>query len=733
MSTRNLEALLNPASVAVIGASARPGRMGTTVWRNLRSGSYKGQVHAVNPKYRRLDGQSVYAHIGDLPQAPDLALICTPAASVPGVVAELGALGTRAVVVLSSGLDATQRQAMLDAARPHLLRILGPGCIGLLAPHIGLNASTAHIDAAPGELALVSQSGSLVSAMLDWARAREIGFSHVVSLGQHADVDAADMLDQLASDGRTRSILLYIESIDAPRKFLSAARAAARNKPVIVVRAGHAAPGAHDDADRVYDAAIARAGMLRVGTLQQMFLAAETLARFRTNRSEQLAILTNGSGAGAMAADAAARAGVRLCTLSAGTLQGLETLLARPAAPAAPLLIAGDAPAETYAQAMQLLQDDAAAPALLLIHAPSAVVPSAQIARALLPLAQQTPPRLLGCWLGHAAVAEAHGVFRQAGIASFATPEEAVSAFSMLVDYRRNQAQLIEAPPSASQDIRVDAATARAVVQRALGAGRTWLELDKARALLAAYGIAVQATHRVEPEPYAAASAAELAGFPVSLSIVSPDIAHSADVGGVRLDLRSAVQVRDAARRMLSGLHRSMPEARIEGFCVQAMTLPAQARELIVGARIDPLFGPVILFGQGGTSVEVVADRAVALPPLNAPLARALIARTRVARLLRGWRDVPPADTSAVVTVLTTVSQLLADEPRIAELDINPLLADAAGVVALDARVRVSAAAPGGAAAFAIRPYPAQLIEHIEWRGRTLTLRPIRPEDEAQH
>jgi acetyltransferase len=733
VSTRNLEAMLNPASVAVIGASARPGRMGTTAWRNLRSGIYKGPVHAVNPKYHRLDGQSVYAHIVDLPQAPDLALICTPAASVPGVVAELGARGTRAVVVLSTGLDSTQRQAMLDAAKPHLLRILGPGCIGLLAPHIGLNASMAHTDAAAGELALVSQSGSLVSAMLDWAQARQIGFSHVVSLGQHADVDAADMLDQLASDGRTRSILLYIESIDSPRKFLSAARAAARNKPVIVVRAGHAAAGAHDDADRVYDAAIARAGMLRVGTLQQMFLAAETLARFRTNRSEQLAILTNGSGAGSMAADAAARAGVRLCALSDGTRLGLDALLAQPAANAAPLLVAGDAPAEAYAQAMQVLQDDAAAPALLLIHAPSAVVPSAQIARALLPLAQQIPPRLLGCWLGHAAVAEARTVFQQAGIASFATPEEAVSAFSMLVAYRRNQAQLIEAPPSANQDIRVDAATARALVQRALGAGRTWLDLDEARALLAAYGIAVRATHRVEPEPYAAASAAEKAGFPVALSIVSPDIAHGAELGGPRQDLRSAVQVRDAARRMLSGLQRSMPEARIEGFCVQAMTLPGQARELIVGARIDPLFGPVILFGQGGDSIDAAGELAVALPPLNVPLARALVQRTGARHALRAHGDVPAADEAALHRVMVGLSQLLIDVSQVAELDLSPLLVGPGGAVATHARVRLSLEAPAGALNFAIRPYPSNLVETLDWQGRTLTVRPIRPEDEAQH
>jgi acetyltransferase len=731
LSTRNLDALLNPASVVVVGASARPGSVGATAWRNLRASPFKGPVYAVNPKHRRLEGQSVYAGIADLPAAADLAVVCTPAASVPGVVAELGRCGTRAAIVLSGGLDATQRQAMLDAARPHLLRVLGHGCVGMLSPHIGLNASIALGDAAAGELAFVSQSGSLVSAMLDWARARAIGFSQVVSLGQHADVDAGDLLDQLASDSRTRSILLHIETVDAPRKFLSAARAAARNKPVIVVRSGKAMPGAPADMDRVYDAAIARAGMLRVGTLQQMFLAAETLARFRGNRSEQLAILSNGSGAATMAADAAALAGVRLCPLQAGTLDRLQPLLSQAAMPQAPVLVGGDAVPETYVQALTVLADDAAAPALLLIHAPSAVVPSAQVARALLPLAQQTPPRLMGCWLGHAAVAEARDVFQQAGIPAYATPEEAVSAFSMLVAYRRNQAQLIEAPPSRSSDIPADAAAARALVQRALGSGRTLLEGEEARALLAAYGVGVLAARQVEPEPYAAASAAEKMGYPVALKIVSADIAQGIDADGVRVDLRSAVQVRDAAQRMLSGVHRSQPGARIDGFRVEAMTQPAHARRLSAGARIDALFGPVIVLGDG--SIAGTGDATVALPPLNVPLARALVQRSGATAALRAHRDTPAADEAALQRVLVGLSQLLIDVSQIAEIDLNPLLVGTDGALALQASVRLSLAAPAGALNFAIRPYPSNLVETLDWHGRSLTLRPIRPEDEAQH
>jgi acetyltransferase len=614
---------------------------------------------------------------------------------------------------------------MLDAARPHLLRVLGHGCVGMLSPHIGLNASIAHSDAAAGELAFVSQSGSLVSAMLDWARARGIGFSQVLSLGQHADIDAGDLLDQLASDPRTRSILLYLDAVESPRKFMSAARAAARNKPVIVVRSGRAGPQRSARDDAVYDAAFARAGMLRVATLQEMFLAAETLARFRGNRSERLAILGNGSGANALAADAAARAEVRLATLQPHTLHRLQPLLVHDALQAAPLQLPGEAAPEAYVQALQALADDAAAPALLLIHAPGAVMPSAPLARALLPLAQRTPPQLMGCWLGHAAVAEARRVFQQAGVPTYATPEEAVEAFSMLVDYRRNQALLIEAPPTRTHEVDADAAAARVLVQRALSAGHTQLDDEEARTLLAAYGIAVMAVRSVEPEPYAAASAAEAIGYPVALKLVSPDIPLGLDVGGMRLDLRSAVQVRDAARRMLASVQRTLPAARIDGFRIEAMARPAQARRLAAGAAIDPLFGPVIHLDAG--------EPTWALPPLNLPLARALVQRSGTSALLRGHGDTPAADEAALQRVLVGLSQLLIDVSQIDAVELAPLLVGSDGAVALHARVRLSLAAPAGALNFAIRPYPSHLVETLDWHGRRLTLRPIRPEDEIQH
>ncbi len=749
MSIRHLDALFDPHSVAVIGATDTPGSVGATVWRNLRRGGFEGPCWPVNPRRATVGGEPAFASIALLPAAPELAVVCTPPAAVPGVIAELGARGTRAAVVLTAGLTAAQKQAMLDAARRHLLRILGPNCLGLIAPHAKLDASFAHVGVPAGGLAFVSQSGALVTAVLDWAQGRGIGFSHCVSLGEHADVDFADLLDWLASDARTQAILLYIESIEGARKFMSAARAAARNKPVLVVKAGRSPQGAaaassHTGAlaasDLVFDAAIRRAGMLRVDTLQQLFDAAETLAHARAapaagEGARTLMLVTNGGGAGVMAADAAAAAGVPLATLTPELLATLDAVLPPNWSRANPVDIIGDAPATRYVAALQALLEqppERSVGTVLFMHAPTAIVPAPQIAEALLPLVARHPGRVLAGWLGEAAVRAARQAFQTAGVPCYATPEAAVAAFAQLQTYRDNQAALAECPPLGDQVV-VDVATVAAVVQRALADGREWLSEPEAKAVLAACGVPVVGTRVVPAEPAAAVAAARAIGLPVVLKILSPQITHKSDVGGVALHLETEAAVEEAARAMLARVARLQPGARIEGFTVQAMVRRPRALELIVGASLDPLFGPVILFGQGGTAVEVLADRALGLPPLNRPLAAQLLRRTRVARLLAGWRDVPAADTAAVERVLVAVSELLAAEPRITELDINPLLADAEGVIALDARVRVSAAAPGGAARFAIRPYPAQLVRHVAWTGRELTIRPIRPEDEPQH
>jgi acetyltransferase len=745
MSIRNLDSLFDPSSIAVIGASARVGSVGATVWHNLKSAGYTGQLIPVNLKRPMLGDLRALASVSELETPASLAVICTPPETVAGLIAELARLGTRAAVVLSAGMTTVQRADMLSAAKPDVLRILGPNCLGLLAPHKRVNASFAHTDALAGELAFVSQSGALVTAMLDWAQSREIGFSQIVSLGEHADVDFGDMLDYLASDPKTRAILLYMESIESPLKFMSAARAAARNKPVIVVKAGRSPSGqraaaSHTGAmagsDLVFDAAIRRAGMLRVNTLQELLLAAQTLSRLGTSKFDCVTILTNGGGAGVMAADAAAHAGVRLCELSPAVQDKLDAVLPANWSHGNPVDIIGDAPVQRYEQALQILGEDAGTGAVLFIHAPTAIVPSADIARALVPLAQQNmfaPGRLMGCWLGDRAVAQARAIFQHAHIADFDTPELAIRALSLMANYRKNQEELTQAPPALMPESPPDTQAIRKLVDQALADGRDMLTEPEAKAVLAACHIAVVPTQRVEPSADAAVAAANQMGFPVVLKILSDDISHKTDVGGVVLDLQTGDEVRNAALAMLDRVQRVRSDARIQGFSVQAMVKRAHAQELIVGSTIDSIFGPVILFGQGGTAVEVVSDRAIALPPLNAALAKALVARTRVARLLAGWRDVPPADESALHAVLIGVSQLLAEIPEIAELDINPLIVNFQGAIALDARIRLSSSCPAGAGNFAIRPYPAQLEETVQWQGQKLWLRPIRPEDEALH
>jgi acetyltransferase len=750
MSIRNLQYLFEPRSVAVIGASDRPHSVGATVFNNILEAGFKGHVWPVNPTHESIAGHRAYPDIDQLPGTPELAIICTPPATIPGLIAQLGARGVKAAIVLTAGLGAIKdadgisiRQAMLAAAKPHLLRILGPNCVGLLAPGIGLNASFAHTGALPGKLAFVSQSGALVTGVLDWAKSRNIGFSKFISLGDSADIDFGDLLDYLASDPDTTAILLYIEDIRAARKFMSAARAAARVKPVLVIKAGRAPEGAkaaasHTGAlagsDAVYDCAIRRAGMLRVFSTEDLFNAVETLAHARPLDGEHLTIITNGGGPGVMATDALIDRHGQLAKLSADSIAQLNACLPATWSGANPVDIIGDAPVERYIAAMEILLQDPQSDAMLFIHAPTAIVASAGIARALVPLAQQAKRNILACWLGGDGVAEARGIFSEAGIPTYDTPEEAVRGFMQIVQYRRNQNLLMQAPPSMQSDFIPNRAAAQALTREALAAGRTLLTEPEAKQILAAYGIPVVET-RIASSVEQAVNAAQEIGFPVAIKILSPDISHKSDVGGVVLDLETEGDVRTAACAMLNRMAQLKPDARLQGFSVQAMARRPDAHELILGVTIDPVFGPVILFGQGGIAVEVTADNAIGLPPLNMVLAHDMIARTRVAKLLAGYRNRPPADLDAICRTLILVAQLAADLPELAELDINPLLADSRGVIALDARIRLAppASAHAGVARFAIRPYPQECEEGLVWQDALLLLRPVKPEDSDQY
>jgi acetyltransferase len=750
MSVRNLQYLFAPASVALIGASERLGSVGATAMRNLAGAGFKGQIFPVNPKHKQVGGMKCYASVADLPQAPELALICTPPATVPGIIGQLGKRGCRAAIILTAGLNAsknghgrTLQQAALDAARPYVLRLLGPNCVGLLVPGIGLNASFAHTDALPGKIAFVSQSGALVTGVLDWAKSRGIGFSRFISLGDSADVDFGDVLDYLASDGETSAILLYIEDVRHARKFMSAARAAARSKPVVVLKAGRVPEGAkaaasHTGAlagsDDVYDAAIRRAGMLRVLTTEDLFAAVETLAHARVLHGERLAIMTNGGGPGVMATDALVCAGGKLATLSNATLERLDVVLPATWSHANPVDIIGDAPAERYRQTLELLLADDQSDAILFIHAPTAIVPSADIARAIAPLAKAASRNVLACWLGGDSVAEARRIFSEAGIPTFDTPEDAVNGYLQIVHYRQNQNLLMQVPAAASTESEVDRDGARKVIHAALAEGRLQLSEPESKAVLAAYGLPVVQTRLVADVEHAMKAASEI-GFPVVLKIVSPQVTHKSDVGGVALDLETPEAVRAAALRMQRRLAELQPEAELAGYSVQHMARRSDAHELIIGATTDPIFGPVILFGQGGISVEVTADHAVALPPLNTVLARDMVGRTRVAKLLAGYRNRPAANMDAILWTLMRISQLVTDIPEVIELDINPLLVDSKGAIVLDARVRVAPAnaSISGLDRLAIRPYPRELEETIEFEGRPLLLRPIMPEDGPAH
>jgi acetyltransferase len=748
LTIRNLDFLFQPKSVAVIGASDRPHSVGATVMANLTGGGFNGPIWPVNPRRSSVAGRTAFRSVADLPMPPDLGVICAPPDAVPGIVAELGQRGTRAAVVLTGGLarergedGRTLTAAMLDAARPYLLRVLGPNCVGLIVPRMKLNATFASGHAIAGNIAFVSQSGALTTGMLDWATTHRVGFSYYISLGDGADVDFGDILDFLGSDPDTRAILLYMESITAARKFMSAARAAARNKPVIAVKAGKAPEGARAAAshtgalagsDDVYDAALARAGILRVVTTLELFDAAETLEHVKPLRGNRLAILTNGGGPGVMATDAVIAGGGRLATLGAGTMRALDAALPATWSHGNPVDIIGDAPVTRYVAALEAMLQDPESDAVLFIHAPTAIVPSADIARACAPVIKKLQSSVFACWLGGESVREANAIFHEAGVPTFDTPEDAARGFLQMVKYRHSQDLIMEVPPSAAEEFVPDAARARKVIDAALAQGRSLLNEIEAKELLSAYGIAVIET-RPARDLNEAGRVAEQLQFPVALKIISLDISHKSDVGGVALNLNSNEDVRAAGAEMLRRCAELRPDARLTGFSVQPMVKRGGAHELIVGTATDAVFGPVILFGQGGTAVEVIADKAVALPPLNLALARDLISRTRVAKLLNGYRDHPAADCAALELALVKVSQLVIDQPDLVELDINPLLADAAGIVALDARARVAKAESGGSQRLSIRPYPGELEERITFDGRPVLLRPIRPEDEPQH
>lgn len=754
MSTYRLKNLLSPRSVALVGASPRQGSVGRAILQNIRKAKFKGEFGLVNPRYAEIDDVAAAGHLSQLPFVPELVVITAPANAVADIIDKAGQRGAAGALIISAGLGhgpGSPADAAERTARKYGMRLIGPNCLGIMIPGAGLNASfSAHMPIA-GNLALISQSGAIAAGMVDWAAQRAVGFSGIVSIGDQLDVDIADLLDYYALDGKTRAILLYIEAIKDARKFMSAARAAARVKPVVVVKSGRMAQGAQAAAthtgalagsDAVYDAAFRRAGIPRVSNLRELFDCAETLGRVESPPGKRLAILTNGGGIGVLAIDRLVELGGIPAAIASATREKLDALLPPTWSGSNPVDIVGDADAARYAAALAALLADASNDAILVMNVQTAIASAEDIAATVTGVIRNyreqhrgSAKPVLAVWVG--ADAKTSDLLSGAGIPNYPTEDDAVRGFMHLVQHREVMETLAQVPPAMPKEFAPDIDAARAIVAAALADGRQWLDPVEIGRLLEAYEIPMVPTFAAADAEQAVAHAAPMfaKGATVVLKVMSRDIVHKSDVGGVVLNLTTADAVRAATGDILARAKALRPEARISGVIVQAMVVRQKARELILGLADDPSFGTVVVFGRGGTAVELINDKALALPPLDLQLARDLIERTRVSRLLGAYRDVPATKPDAVAMVLVKLAQLAADIPQIRELDINPLLADENGVLAVDARVAVGPAqrkfAGLGPSNFAVRPYPSQWQRHLEVKdGWRVLARPIRPEDE---
>lgn len=748
MTVRDLDAVFAPRVVALVGGSPRATSVGRAILKNLGEGGFPGEIALVNPDHAEIDGRRSVPTIGDLRKKPDLVVITAPAQQVPKILDEAGRAGARAAVVVTraaAGGEASFRAAALEAASRGGMRLVGPGCLGVQSPHARLNASSAS-RAAPGELALLSQSGGVMTSVIEWAAGRAIGFSGVVSFGEMADVDVDDLLDHFATDRRTRAILLYVERIANAPNFMSAARAAARIKPVVVVK------GRRDDGERpvqrralishdmVCDAAFRRAGLLRVDDLSELFAAAETLAHVAPLSGKRVAIVSNSGGLGVLALDRLRALGGAPAKLSDETYRAIDAALPPEGAASNPVDLCGDAGPDRYEAALDACLADKGVDAALTIHAPSAISPAAACAGAVVAAAKRErarryPPKpAFAAFLGSAP--EPRKILEAAHIPFFRTPEAAVQGLRHLVAHVEAQAGLLATPPSSMEAFTPDFARARSAIEGGLASGRSWLSPTDVAETLGAYGVPLlpQAFVRT-PAEAAEVSQALMGPRGAALKLVSPDLPRRSAVGGVRIGLESPDAVREAALAMLARVAERSPQAHVDGFILQPNVRPDDGQELYLGIGDDPIFGPVIAFGAGGGAVEMRRDLAVSLPPLHAGFADELIDGTLAGRLLGGYEGGAAVDRNAVATLLVKLSQLAVDMPEIREVEINPLVATPRGAIAFDARIRVAADArqrAGGVnARLSIRPYPKAYESELRLAGgEPIALRPVRPEDE---
>jgi acetyltransferase len=744
---RPLDAIFNPQKVAVIGASPAQGSVGRTLLWNLISNPFGGTVFPVNPKHDNVLGIQTYDRVGDINATVDLAVIATPAHTVPSVVRECAGAGVKGAIIVSAGFreigeeGAALEQEIHEVAQEHHIRVVGPNCLGVMRPPTNLNATFAGAMAREGNVAFASQSGALLTAILDWSFRENVGFSAFVSMGSMLDVDWGDVITYLGDDPKTDSIVLYMESIGDAGSFLSAARDVAQSKPIIVIKAGRTdaaaeAAASHTGAlvgsDAVLDAAFRRTGVLRVDRINDLFYMAEVLAKQPRPSGPNLTILTNAGGPGVLATDALIEGDGALTPLSDETMATLNDLLPEAWSHANPIDILGDASPERYVQSVEAAASDDASDGLLVVLTPQAMTDPKDTAEQLRPQIKSSRKPILACWMGGRAVEPAVNLLNEGGVATFAYPDTAARTFNNMWRYSYNLRALYETPSLPSDEDGIpDRATAEDCIDAAMDADRTLLTEAESKHILAAYGIPTIET-RVAPTADAAVEAAQAIGYPVVVKLHSTSITHKSDVGGVRLNLETDGEV----RRAFEGIEERAADG-FDGVTVQPMADLADSYELIIGSSIDAQFGPVLLFGSGGQLVEVLEDQALALPPLNTTLARRMMEQTKIHEALRGVRGRDPVDLDTLETLMVRFSQLVAEQPRIKEIDVNPLLASPGpdGLLALDARVVLHPASvqDDDLPHPAIRPYPHQYVETYTTKsGTDITLRPIRPEDEPK-
>jgi len=743
MTIYRLDNMFRPASLGVIGASDKPGTIGRALVQNIQQGGFKGKTFLINPKHPVINGLPAYPSIEAVAEAVDLVIIATPIATVPSLIGQCVRSGVKgAVIVSAGGREAGPKgheieTAIMEAAAKGGLRIIGPNCVGVISTEANLYATFAHQAPLPGRLAFISQSGALIGAIIDLSLKKRIGFSHFVSVGGMLDVDFGDLIDYLGNDPGVGSIVLYIEGITHPRKFMSAARAVSRIKPIIVLKSGRSAAGSKAAASHtgsmagegaIYDAAFNRAGMVRVDTIEALFDCAELVAKQPVPRGSGLAVITNAGGPGVMAADALASFGMEPVPLQPETLRQLDAFLPPFWSRGNPVDILGDATPERYRRAVEICVAAPEVNGLVVVFVPQAVSDAADVAEALTEVLRGKSYPVFAVLMGGEGVERGRGIFSSAGIPTYETPERAIQAFWYMNAYAHNLELLQQVPPKLDRRLEFDRERGTAVVRRALDQGQTFLTEIESKELLAAYGIPVNRTELAASADEAVCLAQDI-GYPVAMKICSRDILHKSDANGVHLNVCDQRHVRETFLRMMADARTYNPKALLAGVTIQSM-VDRTDYELILGSKKDPLFGPVILFGMGGIMTEILKDQAIALPPLNRLLARRLIESTRVYRLLKGYRSRPPADLGRLEEILIRLSQLVIDFPEIAELDINPLLLMGDTPCAVDARIVITSSSVPSPFHLVISPYPGQYETPVRTRGGLdILMRPIKPED----